>query len=66
MSSSLVPFKTRRVRVRYTVNLPRAEAFSYWCGVRVGRWNAISGVILVTLPWFNITRSVTKSPRVAE
>ncbi|GFW60876.1 hypothetical protein TNCV_4870891 [Trichonephila clavipes] len=30
------------------------------------RVSASSGVVLVTLPWFKITRSVAKTPRVAE
>ncbi|GFW61450.1 hypothetical protein TNCV_346981 [Trichonephila clavipes] len=39
---------------------------SRWCGVVVRRGGASSGVVHVTLPWFKITLSVAKSPRVAE
>ncbi|GFT49360.1 hypothetical protein TNCV_4583291 [Trichonephila clavipes] len=38
----------------------------HWCGVVVRRRGASSGVVLVTCPWFKITRSIAKSPRVAE
>ncbi|GFT25152.1 hypothetical protein TNCV_180401 [Trichonephila clavipes] len=31
-SSNPVPLKTRRVGVRSTLNLPRAETSSGWCG----------------------------------
>ncbi|GFT72851.1 hypothetical protein TNCV_5065781 [Trichonephila clavipes] len=48
MSSSPVPLKTRHVGKRYTLNLPRAETSSSWCGVPVRRGGASSGVVLVT------------------
>ncbi|GFV67725.1 uncharacterized protein TNCV_4624051 [Trichonephila clavipes] len=66
MSSSPVPLKTRRVGQRCTLNLSRAQTSSCWCGVVVRREGASSGVVLVTSPWFKITRSVAKSRRVAE
>ncbi|GFW28017.1 uncharacterized protein TNCV_768971 [Trichonephila clavipes] len=65
MSSIPVPLKTRRVGQRCTLNLSRAETSSRWCGVVVRR-GGCSGVVHVTLPWFKITWSVAKSPRVAE
>ncbi|GFT46768.1 uncharacterized protein TNCV_1317111 [Trichonephila clavipes] len=66
MSSSPVPLKTRRVGQRCTLNLSTAETSSRWCGVVVRRGGASSGVVHVTWPWFKITWSVAKSPRVAE
>ncbi|GFU47808.1 uncharacterized protein TNCV_4465501 [Trichonephila clavipes] len=64
--SSPVPLKTHRVGQRCTLNLSRAETSSRWCGVVVRRGGASSGVVHVTRPWFKITWSVAKSPRVAE
>ncbi|GFX68856.1 uncharacterized protein TNCV_3865551 [Trichonephila clavipes] len=64
--SSPVPLKTRHVGQRCTLNLSRAETSSRWCGVVVRRGGASSGVVHVTCPWFKITWSVAKSPRVAE
>ncbi|GFU32976.1 uncharacterized protein TNCV_4155621 [Trichonephila clavipes] len=64
-SSSPVPQKTHRVGQRCTLNLSRAETSSRWCGVVVRR-GASSGVVHVSRPWFKITWSVAKSPRVAE
>ncbi|GFW43206.1 uncharacterized protein TNCV_1349701 [Trichonephila clavipes] len=67
MSSIRVPFKTSCVGERCTLNLLRAQTFSRWCGVVVRReGSASSGDALVSRPWFKITKSVTKSPRVAE
>ncbi|GFU54778.1 uncharacterized protein TNCV_1082321 [Trichonephila clavipes] len=66
MSFSPVPLKTRRVGERCTLHLSIAQTSSRWCGVVVRRGVAISGVVLVTWPWFKMTRSVTKIPRVAE
>ncbi|GFS81170.1 uncharacterized protein TNCV_1224191 [Trichonephila clavipes] len=66
MSSSPVPLKTRLVGERCTLNLSRAQTSSRWCGVVVRREGASSGVVLITWPGFKITRSVAKSPRVAE
>ncbi|GFX20066.1 uncharacterized protein TNCV_1436261 [Trichonephila clavipes] len=40
MSSSPVPFKTRRGGQRCTLNLSRAETSSHWCGVVVRRRRA--------------------------
>ncbi|GFY08574.1 hypothetical protein TNCV_810071 [Trichonephila clavipes] len=37
-----------------------------WCGMVVRRGDVSSGVILVTWPWFKITRSITKSLQVAQ
>ncbi|GFV90855.1 uncharacterized protein TNCV_2324241 [Trichonephila clavipes] len=65
-SSSPVPQKTRRVGQRCTLNLSRAEMSSRWCGVVVRRGGASSGVALVIWSCFKITRSITKSPYVAE
>ncbi|GFW82768.1 uncharacterized protein TNCV_3493381 [Trichonephila clavipes] len=48
MSSSPVPLKTRRVGQRCTLNLPRAETSSHWCGVVVRRGVASSGIVHVT------------------
>ncbi|GFX01620.1 uncharacterized protein TNCV_3971201 [Trichonephila clavipes] len=47
ISSSPVPLKTRRVGVRCTLNLSRAQTFSRWCGVVVRRGGASSGVVLI-------------------
>ncbi|GFY32194.1 uncharacterized protein TNCV_3557021 [Trichonephila clavipes] len=66
LSLSPVPLKNRRVGQRCTLNLSRAETSSRWCGVVVKRGGANSGVVHVTLPWFKITSSVTKRPRVPE
>ncbi|GFX44050.1 uncharacterized protein TNCV_4118461 [Trichonephila clavipes] len=55
-----------RVEERCTLNQSRSQTSSRWYGVEVRRGGAISGVVLVTVPWFKITRSVTKSPRVPE
>ncbi|GFW37998.1 uncharacterized protein TNCV_4631991 [Trichonephila clavipes] len=66
MRSSPVPLKTRRVGKRCTLNLSRAQTSSRWCGVVVREGGASSGVVLVTKPWFKMTRSVAKSPRVSE
>ncbi|GFV83790.1 uncharacterized protein TNCV_2555761 [Trichonephila clavipes] len=43
--SSSVPLKTRRVGQRCTLNLPRAETSSRWCGVAVRRRGASAGVV---------------------
>ncbi|GFS92901.1 uncharacterized protein TNCV_1162731 [Trichonephila clavipes] len=66
MSSSLVPWKTRRLEERYTLNLSRAQTSSRWCGMVVRREGDSSGVVLVPWPWFKITKSAAKSSRVAE
>ncbi|GFU31871.1 hypothetical protein TNCV_1111311 [Trichonephila clavipes] len=42
------------------------QTSSRWCGVEVRRGSASSGVDLVARPWLKITRSVYKSPQVAE
>ncbi|GFU27586.1 uncharacterized protein TNCV_283041 [Trichonephila clavipes] len=47
-SSSPVPLKTRRIGQRCTLNLPRAETSSRWCGVVVRRGGASSGIDHVT------------------
>ncbi|GFT41425.1 hypothetical protein TNCV_3890411 [Trichonephila clavipes] len=66
MSSSRVPFKTHRVGERCTLNLLRAHKRPrFVVGFRRGG-SASSGHILVTSPWFIITKSVIKRPRVAE
>ncbi|GFW21836.1 DUF1758 domain-containing protein [Trichonephila clavipes] len=65
-SSSPVPLKTRHVGQRCTLNLSRAEMSSRWCSVVVRRGGVSSGVVHVTSPWFKITWSVAKSPRIAE
>ncbi|GFT00808.1 uncharacterized protein TNCV_3114711 [Trichonephila clavipes] len=66
MSSSPVPLKNRRVGQQCMLNLSRAETSSRWCGVVVRIRGASSGVVHVTCPWFKITWSIAKSPRVAE
>ncbi|GFV15918.1 uncharacterized protein TNCV_989011 [Trichonephila clavipes] len=66
MSSSPVPLKTHRVGERYALNLPRAQTSSRCRGGVVRRGGASLGVVLVTYPWLKMTRSVAKSPRVAE
>ncbi|GFY17676.1 hypothetical protein TNCV_1074111 [Trichonephila clavipes] len=43
-----------------------AQMSSPLCGEVVRRWGASLVVVLVTWPWFKITRSVTKNLRVAE
>ncbi|GFW24075.1 uncharacterized protein TNCV_4951191 [Trichonephila clavipes] len=65
-SSSPILLKTRCVGQRCTLNLSRDQTSSRWCGVVVRRKDDSSGVIHVTCPWFKITWSVAKSPRVAE
>ncbi|GFX63350.1 uncharacterized protein TNCV_3619531 [Trichonephila clavipes] len=60
-SSSPVPLKTRRVWGRCTLNLSRAQTSSCSSGVVVKRHQ-----LKYRQPWFKITRSVSKSPRVAE
>ncbi|GFU75647.1 uncharacterized protein TNCV_4677431 [Trichonephila clavipes] len=65
-SSSPVQRKTRRVGQRCTLNLSRAETSSRWCGVVVRRGGVSSGVMHFAWPWFKITWSVAKSPRVTE
>ncbi|GFY21376.1 uncharacterized protein TNCV_3994201 [Trichonephila clavipes] len=47
-SSSPVPLNARRVWQRCTLNLPKAETSSRWCGVVVRRGGASSGVVHVT------------------
>ncbi|GFW82948.1 uncharacterized protein TNCV_1078201 [Trichonephila clavipes] len=48
MSSSPVPLKTRRVGQRCTLNLPRAETSSRWCGVVVWRgWCQLSRMLCI-------------------
>ncbi|GFS73855.1 uncharacterized protein TNCV_1458801 [Trichonephila clavipes] len=66
MSSSPVHLKTRRVGARCTLNLSRTQTSSRWCDVVVRRGGASSGFVLVTRPWFKMTRSVAKIPPVAE
>ncbi|GFX46880.1 uncharacterized protein TNCV_4040251 [Trichonephila clavipes] len=66
MSLSPVPLKTCRVRERCSLNLSSAQTSSRWSGMEVRRGGTNSGVILVTLPWFKMRRSVAKSTRVAE
>ncbi|GFW84431.1 uncharacterized protein TNCV_3089481 [Trichonephila clavipes] len=61
-SSSPVPLKTRRERERCTLNLQRAQTSSCWNGVVVKRDQL---KYRPRQPWFKITRSVSKSPRVA-
>ncbi|GFT17709.1 hypothetical protein TNCV_2588081 [Trichonephila clavipes] len=65
MSSSPVQQKTLRVEERCTLNLSRVKTSSRWCGMVVKRGSAISGVVLVTLPWLKITKPVANSPREA-
>ncbi|GFX64254.1 uncharacterized protein TNCV_1499781 [Trichonephila clavipes] len=48
MNLSPVPLKTRRVAQRCTLNLPRAETSSRWCGGVVRRGGASSDVVHVT------------------
>ncbi|GFU30130.1 uncharacterized protein TNCV_1925401 [Trichonephila clavipes] len=62
-SSSPVPLKTRRVWGRCTLNLSRVQTSSCWSGVVVKRGQL---KYRPRQPWFKITRSVSKSPRVAE
>ncbi|GFT91295.1 uncharacterized protein TNCV_2168821 [Trichonephila clavipes] len=64
--TSPVPLKTHRVGQRCTLNLSRAEISYHWCGVVVRSWGDSSCVVHVTLPWFEITCSVAKIPRVAK
>ncbi|GFW37818.1 uncharacterized protein TNCV_4630231 [Trichonephila clavipes] len=66
ISSSPIPLKTGRLGQRCTLNLSIAQTSSRWCGVVVRRGGASSGVVHVTWPWFKITWSVAKSPRVAQ
>ncbi|GFW11603.1 hypothetical protein TNCV_42381 [Trichonephila clavipes] len=48
LSSSPVPLKARRVGVRCTLNMSRAQTSSRWGGVVVRRGGASSGVVLIT------------------
>ncbi|GFX92119.1 uncharacterized protein TNCV_1740391 [Trichonephila clavipes] len=68
MSSSPVPLKACHVGERCTLNLSRVQTSTRWCGGvwKEGKEAASSGVVLVSCPSFKITRSVAKSPRVAE
>ncbi|GFX39479.1 hypothetical protein TNCV_2668411 [Trichonephila clavipes] len=66
VSSSPVPLNTSRIRVRFSLNISGTQMSTHWFGVVVRSRGAISGVVLVTRPWFKITRSVAKSPRAAE
>ncbi|GFX64893.1 uncharacterized protein TNCV_450311 [Trichonephila clavipes] len=61
-----VPLKTHHVGKRCMLNLLGAQTSSRWCSVEVSRSGASSDVVLVTRPWFKITRSVSKIPLVAE
>ncbi|GFT49657.1 uncharacterized protein TNCV_3367951 [Trichonephila clavipes] len=63
MSSSPVPLKIHRVRERCTLNHSRAQTSSCWSGEVVKRGQL---KYRPRQPWFKITRSVSKSPRVAE
>ncbi|GFX54476.1 hypothetical protein TNCV_1586611 [Trichonephila clavipes] len=66
MNSSILPLKNHRVEGgRCMLNPSRAQTSYHWCGVIVRR-EGCQHVVLVTLPWFKINRSVAKSPRVAE
>ncbi|GFV71473.1 hypothetical protein TNCV_4562251 [Trichonephila clavipes] len=47
-NSSPVPLKICHVGQRCTLNQPRAETSSRWCGVVIRRGGASSGVIHVT------------------
>ncbi|GFX04215.1 hypothetical protein TNCV_3973641 [Trichonephila clavipes] len=62
-SSSPVPLKTRCVWGRCMLNLSRAQTSSCWSAVVVKRGQL---KYRPRTPWFKITRSVSKSPRVAE
>ncbi|GFW31560.1 hypothetical protein TNCV_4419951 [Trichonephila clavipes] len=64
MSSSLLPLKTHRVGEIPTLKPSKLKR--PLGGVVVRRGGANSGVVLVTLPWLKMTRSVAKSPRVAD
>ncbi|GFV40353.1 hypothetical protein TNCV_4092171 [Trichonephila clavipes] len=73
MTSSPVLLKTHCVGERCTLReidvQSRAQNYSRLCSLedrREREGGASSGVVLVTLPWFKITRSVSKSPRLAE
>ncbi|GFX74918.1 uncharacterized protein TNCV_1844901 [Trichonephila clavipes] len=62
-SSNPVPLKTRRVGNRCTLNLSRAQMSSCWSGGVVKRGQL---KYRPHQPLFKITRSVSKSPRVAQ
>ncbi|GFT23758.1 uncharacterized protein TNCV_3512091 [Trichonephila clavipes] len=62
-NSSPLPLKIRCVWGRCTLNLSRAQTSSCWRGVVVKRGQL---KYRPRQPWFKITRSVCKSPRVAE
>ncbi|GFU52591.1 uncharacterized protein TNCV_617071 [Trichonephila clavipes] len=66
-SSIPVPLKTRRVGKRCTLNLSRAQTSSCWSGVVVKRGQLKYRPRHLTMAQNYIyTRSVSKSPRVAE
>ncbi|GFU76141.1 uncharacterized protein TNCV_206851 [Trichonephila clavipes] len=62
-NSSPVPLKTRRVWARCTLNLSRAHMSSCWSAVVIKRGQL---KYRPRQPWLKITRSVSKSPRVAK
>ncbi|GFW48141.1 hypothetical protein TNCV_3076811 [Trichonephila clavipes] len=64
-SSSPVRLKTSRVEERCTLNLSRAQTSSCWSGVVVERGQLKYRPRHLTMVQ-NYTRSVSKSPRVAE
>ncbi|GFU97496.1 uncharacterized protein TNCV_1913511 [Trichonephila clavipes] len=49
MSLSRVPLKTHRVGARRTLNLPRAQTSSCWCGVVVRRGGVPAQVTSLSL-----------------
>ncbi|GFX45312.1 hypothetical protein TNCV_2095971 [Trichonephila clavipes] len=67
ISLSLVPLKTCRIGGGVMHVKPvEAQTSSRWCGVKAKRGWASSDVVFATWSWLKITRSVTKSPLVAE
>ncbi|GFV98886.1 hypothetical protein TNCV_2914031 [Trichonephila clavipes] len=51
---------------RCTLSMSRLKRSAVSVVSEVRRLGARTGVVLVTCPWFNMTRSVAKSPQVAE
>ncbi|GFT33885.1 hypothetical protein TNCV_4383711 [Trichonephila clavipes] len=66
MSSILVLLKTRRVGGHCAFKLSKLKLPPDGVEWKLREEGASSGVVLVTLPWYKMTRSVAKSPRVAE
>ncbi|GFW76688.1 hypothetical protein TNCV_4944051 [Trichonephila clavipes] len=59
------PGATENLPCRGARKIYRGSMYFRWCGVVVRRWDAFSGIVLVTGPRFKLTRSVANSSCVA-